>query len=215
MPDLKDYLETNMMLVFFRLTHDIEYNTLFKDISSYKMCHKFILAKELSEKEVTHYHVLMLTTDDNQKNAQQNFKNYMTRIYPIEGNKNFAFTKTEKGTKTRIASYCVKDGEFKSKGFTEDELNLFKKLSYKKFDGKKILERFEDLKEEYLKTDFSNTSNSMIKELEFLYQKMADIKKDYNQQYTSQTLRPKVNLYYTIKHGNGFFASESAANHKF
>lgn len=211
MTTLQEYFDSQLQIVFIRLTIDKNLETVFNDIKSYKSIIKIIVAKELSKSDKLHYHVLIMTNDDNQKNAQQNIKNHIKKLYDINGNKDFANTEVniKKGTIKRLATYCVKDGEFLQEGFKEEQIQLFRKLSYKKFNGKEIVEEFEKLKEEYLTKEFNHPHD----DVKFLYQRLFEIKRSYNQQYTITTIKPKVNLLYGIKHGDSELADYAAQNH--
>lgn len=140
-----------------------------------------------------HYHVLVLTSEENKKNRRQNFQNKLKKLFPeLCGNKDYAITDTKTDTHEKLASYVIKEGDYVSKGFTEEELDAFKKMSYKKLDKKKFVDEFEEIKNEYL-TD-------ILSEVQFL-EKYCVLKANYNQVINPTYVCQVLNTLNVRKHG--------------
>lgn len=100
-----------------------------------KLYIKAIISEEGGSGDTSrHLHgFIEVNSDDKLKNIYQNFRNYLKESFPqLFGNKALALTKTQEGTESRMAAYTIKEGNFEHYGYTDQEINRFKKLSYKK-----------------------------------------------------------------------------------
>lgn len=194
---LKALIESQYQIVFFRLTLDnLKLIDIYEFLIEYPKIHKIIISEEESKNNKIHYHILMMTTDSNQKNAKQNIKNYLIKKYTLEGNEDHAFSEFKKGTEKRLASYVVKDGKFLYKGFSNDEIQIFAKLSYKKYDPKAFMLEREELIENYLK----NTELDEADEHRKLCRDYAALKTKYRQRHTMSTMESELRLIEDIKY---------------
>lgn len=108
---------------------------------------KIIIASEVGNR--SHYHLLIMTTEENKKNAKQNLRNLITKIVK-EGNSGYAITDTTTGTSKYICTYSVKDGDFIYFGFDDYEIEKYKRASYKKFDKQSYTTAFNKLQTDWL-----------------------------------------------------------------
>jgi len=190
---LKHYFESNFQLVFLRLTVDKTLNEIFNIMIETPRTIKIIVSEEESKQQKKHFHILIITDDSNQKNAKQNIKNYINKALSINGNAEYAITETRRGTEKRIATYVVKDGKFMFNGFSNDEIRMFVKLSYTKYDPKQFMLDREELIEEFLR-DESNTDT------EKLCINYANLKTKYRQRHTMSTMESDIRLINDIKY---------------
>lgn len=95
-----------------------------------------------------HLHILTLTNDENTKNARQNVKNFLKKAFPLlKDNAKWQISKVYTDTIDRMGSYVVKEGNYAYYGFSEDEIEEFKKGSFSK--AKKKEQRKEKYGAEY------------------------------------------------------------------
>lgn len=97
-------------------------------------CGAYIIGYE--DAKSPHYHVLVLQC--NPDNILEAYK----KMYPVaKGNKYFSKSSVKSLRKT--VKYCLKDGNFRYKGFSEEEINLMFKKSHQKFDRAQWAEKLD------------------------------------------------------------------------
>jgi len=113
----------------------------------------------VSNEEATkvHYHMLALTCDEDKKNRRQNFLNNLKKCFPeLVGNSSFSVSQIHTDSATKLAAYTVKDGCFCYKGFSEEDIRSFMKVSYKKIDKKRFAEELDELRTKFLTDKINN-----------------------------------------------------------
>lgn len=125
-----------MKVIFVRITGTITASEFLTVLSQQKELYiKAIVSQEVSQEGKQHLHcMIQVDSEDVQKNINQNFRNYLKKVYPeLEGNKSYAIAESiREGTESKIAAYTLKEGNYVYYGFTEEEIKKFKKLSFKK-----------------------------------------------------------------------------------
>lgn len=113
----------------------------------------------VSNEEATrvHYHLLALTCDEDKKNRRQNFLNNLKKCFPeLVGNSSYSAPQIHTDSATKLAAYTVKDGCFCYKGFSEEDIKSFMKVSYKKLDKKIFAEELDELRTKFLTDKINN-----------------------------------------------------------
>lgn len=183
-------LLTQTQTLFCRLTVDTTKENLLEQLHT-KYTHVIVSEEEGNRQ---HFHLLLLHTDTNSKNARQNLRNFLKDKYPsLKGNGDYAITQTHEGTTTRLAAYTIKEGNYVQVGFPSEYIEKIKKLSYKKFDGKKILDKMNELDEKWY-MDKHSTIETWLKH--YLL-----IKVEYNQTINPRTILPMMHLREAKKFG--------------
>lgn len=119
---------------------------------------KAIISEEGGSEDTSrHLHgFIEVNSDDKLKNIYQNFRNYLKESYPkLFGNKSLALTKTQEGTESRMAAYTMKEGNYKYYGYSEKEIERFKKLSFKKQKHTDFQIEKQKLEDSFLLDDFT------------------------------------------------------------
>lgn len=195
------WIKENQQTLFTRLTTDTPKETILNDLKPHYK--KIIISQEIASKQ--HYHILLTHEDSNSKNANQNLKNLLLKLYPqMKGNKDYAITETRQGTLTRLAAYTVKDGDFISHGFTSEELKLFKMLSYKKYTKKEFSDSLNKIIETWItnqKPSQFMTEQDRDNDLQLLVNQYITLKVEYNQNLNYTTIVNYINLIYAKKYG--------------
>lgn len=139
---------------------DLTVDQLSQTILSYKVYLKCIISLENTINENIHFHVFIQTPESVAKNARQNFVNKMKASYPaLVGNGKFS-CKFISETPEKAGAYTLKDGQYSSYGFTDEELKYLEKLSYKKFKKEDFKSKLELLEMAYTLRPFNNKSLS-------------------------------------------------------
>lgn len=183
---LEEIMETMLkkaQTLFCRLTLDVTKEELLNKLK--ERYPRIIVSEEVGTRN--HFHILLLHTDTNSKNARQNLRNYLKDLFPnLKGNSDYAITQTHEGTTARLAAYTIKEGNFVQEGFPQQFIDKLQNLSYKKFDGKKFQDRMNALDEEwYLNKD---------KTIEHWLRDYIALKVEYNQTMNPRSIVPMMDL---------------------
>lgn len=192
---MDDWFKKHQQTLFSRLTlPGITKEQVLTDLQPHYQ--KIIVSEEKGAK--VHFHVLLTHSDSNSKNANQNFKNLLLKLYPqIKGNASYAITETRQGTLTRLAAYTVKDGNYISHGFSLDEQNIFKAISYKKYTKQEFSKTLSQIVEDWITTNYDTEE----KALEDLTKSYLKLKVEYNQNLNYSTIVNYINLVHAKKYG--------------
>lgn len=155
---------------------------------------RIIVAEE--EAESHHYHIMLTLLDEGELGKNnQNLRNFIKKHYG-SGNAAYSTTQIRTGTERRVAAYCIKEGHYLAHLYTESELTKLKKISSKKYEGKKFQDEFNKIVE-----DFIMTHNQEIDDFIYNYVKL---RRDYNQVMNLNQMMNVINLVYTKKYGPSY-----------
>lgn len=149
----------------------------------------------VSQEDATrpHFHLLLVTKIPLGR-GNQNLRNFIKTTFSIpEGNSGQCLQEVKKGTQKKVASYTVKEGLYSYYGFTDKEMKVFERCSYKKFEGKKFTDELEKIQEKYY-ADENAHINDFIQDYVIL-------KTSYNQTINVNSMINYINLIYTKKNG--------------
>lgn len=120
------------------------------DVHEY-MCQlggRVLTAEEFSSSGVRHFHVFLEAplelVRSRQVKLREKLKSQWTMLH---GNDTYMISVAK--VVDKMASYVVKDGHFKSKGFKQSELKILVESSYKKFDPKEYARKVMDIRQDY------------------------------------------------------------------
>lgn len=147
-----------------------------------------------------HYHILLVHSDSNAKNAQQNLRNFLKSEWKVKGNEDYSITETRKGTLTRLGAYVVKDGNFCQKGFSHEQIEGFKAVSYKKYTKNEFQNQLNIINEEFL------TNPRM--DIEDYIKKYTELKIAFNQNLNVSNIVNYLNLINAKKNGSSEIISK-------
>lgn len=187
---MEEWIRQNQNILFFRLTIDKSKEEILSFLDKHYT--QLIVSQECATRP--HFHILITYLDSNVKNAQQNLRNLLKNEWQVKGNTEFAITETRKGTLNRLGAYTVKEGNYVSKGFTEEILKGFHAVSYKKYTKKEFQESLNLINEDFL----MNANDTNIKEY---IKKYVELKVAYNQNLNINTIVNYINLINAKKFG--------------
>lgn len=141
---------TELYPIFIRITHaTLTKENILDEFKTQTKYPKIIVSQE--EAASTHFHIHIMGTEENKKNRRQNLVNFIKRKWGLgEGNASFAYTEAKTGTENTIACYVVKDGNYVYHGFTESQMERYKRTSFKKFDKKTYSTEMFKLQQDFL-----------------------------------------------------------------
>lgn len=187
---MEEWIRQNQNILFFRLNTDKSKEEILSFLDNHYT--QIIVSQECATRP--HFHILITYLDSNVKNAQQNLRNHLKNVFHVHGNGEYAITETRKGTLNRIGAYVVKEGNYVSKGFTDEILKGFKAVSYKKYTKQEFQNDLNAINEEFL-MDLNETN---IKEY---IRKYVNLKVSYNQNLNVNTIVNYINLINAKKFG--------------
>lgn len=153
---------------------------------------KIIVAEEMSRNQTKHFHV-MLETSAEMGTRNQNLRKFVNQLYG-DGNEHYSISPNVlEGTEKRVAAYTIKDGNYVQRGYTDEELKIFHRLSTKKWGDGKFKEDYNQIVEKYLTDDTQPTS-------EFI-KSFLDLKVKYNQNINMNNIMNQLMLIYARKRG--------------
>lgn len=187
-----------MAITFFRITPDqkeTKETILQKVIDKYPG--RIIVAEENADTN-KHYHVL-LETEIDLGTKNQNLRKFLKKEFEIKGNEDYSISlEIKSGTEKRVAAYTIKDGCFVQQGYTEKDIEIFRKLSTKKYKAKEFKDALIKIEEKYI----SNKNCDMRSFIEDYVR----LKADYNQVMNVNNMLNYINLIYTRKNGVSYMS---------
>lgn len=184
------WIEDNQNMLFFRIhMEEKSKEQILEDLKEKYL--QIIVSQESATRP--HFHCLILHTDTNVKNAQQNLRNFLKMKWKLKGNGGYAITETKKGTSTRLGAYVVKDGNFCSYGISKDVIEGFKAVSYKKYTKNEFQEKLNKMREDFLKNDSDDIKDFI--------ESYVRLKIAFNQNLNANTIVNYINLINAQKFG--------------
>jgi len=154
---------------------------------------KLIVARE-EEACRPHFHILLDTSTDLGKN-NQNLRKLLQKHYGT-GNEHYSLTSIKVGTEKRVATYCIKENNFVSVGYGVKELQVFKRMSTKKFEHAKFRDALSKIEEEFV------GGLERGRSLRDYCSEYVKLKADYGQVINMNYMVQRVLMLYVKKHGS-------------
>lgn len=191
--------EDKLFPLMLRLNIEKTKEEILDDFSSVEKYKKIIVSQEESTRK--HFHILVLSNESDSKNARQNLRNFIKRLYGVEGNESYSIPDNiRKGTHSTMAAYVVKDQNYVSKGFTENELEVFRKLSYKKYNSKEFVDELNIINASFML--------DKDKDEKWWLEKYVKLKVSYNQVLNVNTVLNQLQLICAKKYGVSHFCDQ-------
>lgn len=161
-----DFYKSTLSYLHVRVHTTLVMEEIQKIFENYQV---YIISFEMGNR--AHYHILL---GDNRKEMFGHNDNNVVRHLiksrcKVTGNGGYSITKVL--NETRMKAYILKDGDYVSKGVSPEDLEILKKVSYKKFDKKEFSQELEQIRISFME---SGNIGKAIRE--FL-----QLKIDYNQ----------------------------------
>jgi len=137
---LKDFVETLLTFIHFRMHTTQDINTVFTTLAS--KYDYLIVACENEHEGRRHMHCLIGSTDLGKNN--QNFRKFVKKEFMLQGNSDYSISSVR--DKSKMITYILKDGQYQYQGFQHTHIEAFKKASFKKFDKVKFATELEKLR---------------------------------------------------------------------
>lgn len=159
----------------------VRYDDIERFASYFETSDKYIISKEYKP-DNTHLHALVYLSEDQISSRFKKFRPDFLKHFNIQGNKMYSIKLAKE--EESLKRYILKESdEVKYKGFTQEEIELYKEQSYKKFKKEDFASELESLRLKFLTPErlIDGSLDLSYRSTQWLFEQLIELKIKYNQ----------------------------------